>query len=79
MFNWIRARVKNAVLLGVADAIAALAGTDTTEDGEALVADRCRLLPAPPPMPDDDPFAGTPVVTSPSTRNGRKTVKTSQE
>jgi hypothetical protein len=71
MFAWIRTRVKNAVLLGVADALAHLAGADPADDGEALLAERCSLLPAPGLSEGEDPFAGTPQAV----RNGRKSVK----
>lgn len=54
MFNWIRTKVRNAVLAGVADAVEVLqkqGGDDIGEDAEGVLEERIRLLPAPAQTP----------------------------
>lgn len=76
MFNWIRKRVYDAVLAGVADAAEALArqGAGEAEDGEARLERTVRLLPAAPAPAQDNDEVPDAVVSVPgsTTGNGRK-------
>lgn len=49
MFEWIRAKVRNAVLAGVNDAMATLQtqAQDTPDDQERVLEERVKMLPAP--------------------------------
>lgn len=69
MFQWIRAKVKNAVLAGFADAAEILQrqGADDNDDAERLLHERVKLLPAP---TVDDGEAPTGKAS-----NGRKGVR----
>ena len=52
MFNWIRTKVRNAVLMGVADAVEVVetlsrGGDPEGDRAQQLLEERMRLLPAP--------------------------------
>jgi hypothetical protein len=47
MFNWLRAKIKNAVLMGIADAVEVLEkqGASESDNAVLLLEERVRLLP----------------------------------
>lgn len=53
MFDWIRLKVRNAVLAGISDAVEYLEqrGTSGFDDAQQILEERLKLLPAPEDKP----------------------------
>lgn len=57
MFEWLRAKVRNAVLAGVNDAVGVLQAQadEVPDEQQRLLEDRVKLLPPPPAKVDKRP------------------------